>query len=62
MCDKWLQSYPTLYEPMDCGLPGSSVHEILQARMLEWVAMAFPGDLPNPGIEPVSLTFPALLH
>ena len=62
MCDKWLQSRPTLYDPMDCGLPGSSVHEILQARMLEWVAMAFPGDLPNAGIEPVSLTFPALLH
>ena len=33
------------------GLLGSSVHGILQARILEWVAVSFPGDLPNPGIE-----------
>ena len=39
VCDKWLQSPPTLCDPVDCGLPGSSVHEILQARMLEWVAL-----------------------
>ena len=32
------QSGLTLCNPMDCGLPGSSVHEILQARILEWVA------------------------
>ena len=32
------QSCPTLCDPMDCSLPGSSVHEILQARILEWVA------------------------
>ena len=43
---------PTLYDPMDCSLPDSSVHGILQARILEWVAIPFPGDLPNPGIEP----------
>ena len=30
--------YPTLGDPMDCSPPGSSVHEILQARILEWVA------------------------
>ena len=36
---KLLQSCLTLCEPMDCSLPGSSVHEILQARILEWVAM-----------------------
>ena len=36
---------------MDCSLPGSSVHGILQARILEWVAIYFSGDLPNPGIE-----------
>ena len=36
---KSLQSYPTLFDPMDCSPPGSSVHEILQARILEWVAM-----------------------
>ena len=36
---KWIQSCPTLCDLMDCGLPGSSVHGILQARILEWVAM-----------------------
>ena len=34
---EWLQSHPTLCDPMDCSLPGSSVHGILQARKLEWV-------------------------
>ena len=36
---KSLQLCPTLCDPMDCSLPGSSVHGILQARMLEWAAM-----------------------
>ena len=45
---------------MDCSPSGSSVHGILQARILEWVAMPSPGTLPNPGIEPASLTSPAL--
>ena len=40
--------------------PGSSVHGILQARILEWVARPPPVDLPHPGIEPASLTSPAL--
>ena len=35
-------------------LPGFSVHGIFQARVLEWVAISSPGDLPNPGIEPGS--------
>ena len=35
------QSCPTLSDPMDCSLPGSSVHEISQARVLEWGAIAF---------------------
>ena len=35
------QSYPTLSGPMDCSLPGSSVHGIFQARVLEWVSIAF---------------------
>ena len=35
------QSCPTLHDPMDCSLPGSSVHGIFQARVLEWVAIAF---------------------
>ena len=36
-----VQSCPTLYNPMNCSLEGSSVHGILQARILEWVAVAF---------------------
>ena len=35
------QSCPTLSDPMDCSLPGSSIHGICQARVLEWVAIAF---------------------
>ena len=35
------QSCPTLSDPIDCSLPGSSVHGILQARVLEWGAIAF---------------------
>ena len=38
---KSLQSCPTLCDPMDCGPPGSSVHGIFQARVLEWGAIAF---------------------
>ena len=38
---KLLQSCPTLYDPMDRSLPGFSVHGILQARTLEWVAISF---------------------
>ena len=38
---KLLQSCPTLRDPMDCSLPGSSTHGIFQARALEWVAIAF---------------------
>ena len=37
-----------------CSPPGSSVHEVLQARILEWVAISFSKDFPNPGIEPGS--------
>ena len=39
---------------MDCSPPGSSIHGILQARILEWVAFLSLGALPNPGIEPTS--------
>ena len=38
---KSLQSCPTLCDPVDCSLPGFSVHGILQARTLEWVAISF---------------------
>ena len=37
------QSYPTLSDPMDCSLPGSSIHGIFQATVLEWGAIAFSG-------------------
>ena len=40
--------------PVDCSLPGSSIHGILQARKLEWVAISFSRDLLDPGIEPRS--------
>ena len=54
----------TLCDPIDCSLsgscpPGSSLHGILQARILKWVAIPFPGDRPNPGIEPGSLSLQA---
>ena len=49
-----------LISPMDCSPPGSSVRGILQARILEWVAMPPAGDLPNSGIKPMSLMSPAL--
>ena len=44
--------YPTLCNPLVCSLPGSSVHRISQATILEWVAISFSGDLPDSGIEP----------
>ena len=53
---KVAQSCLTLCDPMDCSPPGSSVHGILQARILERVAILFSGDIPNPGIEPRSTT------
>ena len=42
------QSCPALCAPLDYSPPGSPVHEILQARLLKWVAIPPPGDLPNP--------------
>ena len=44
------QSCPTLHDPMDCSLPGSSIHGNSQARVLEWIAIAFSineGKLPE---------------
>ena len=41
------QSCPTLHDPMDCSLPGSSIHGIFQARVLEWGAIAFSETLPQ---------------
>ena len=39
VCVLITESGPTLYDPMDCSPPGSSIHGVLQARVLEWVAM-----------------------
>ena len=59
MCAKSLQLYLTLCDPMDCSPPGSSVHGIFPARILEYPPFATPGDLPDPRIEAVSLLSPA---
>ena len=45
------QSCPTLSDPMDYSLPGSSVHGIFQARVLEWGAIAFSDDQPRQHIK-----------
>ena len=54
-----VKSCPTLCDPMDYSLPGSSVHGILQARILSGLPFPSLGDLPDPGIEPCLLS---LLH
>ena len=46
------QLCPNLCDPMDSGLPGSFVHGIFQARVLEWVAISFSRGPPDPGMEP----------
>ena len=48
------QSCLTLWDPMDCNPPASSIHGILQARILEWIAIPSLGNLPDPGMEPGS--------
>jgi len=45
---------------MDCSPPCSSVHGILQARILDWDAITPPGDLPHPGIQPGSPALPSV--
>ena len=45
---------------MDCSLPGSSAHGILQKEYWSGLPFPLPGDLPDPGIEPESLASPAL--
>ena len=51
---EFTQSCLTLCDPMDCSLPGPSVHGIFQAIVLEWIAISSPEDLPAPGMEPRS--------
>ena len=55
VCVLVAQLCPTLCDPMDYSLPGSSVHGILQARILEWVAIPFSRESPHTGIKPISL-------
>ena len=60
VCAKSLQSCLTLLDLMDCSLPGSSVHGILQARILEWIATSSSRGSSNPRIKPMSFMSPAL--
>ena len=53
-CYSVTKSCLTLCDPMDCGLPGSSVHGISQTRILEWVATSFSRGSSNPRIKPLS--------
>ena len=46
--------------PMDCSPPGSSVHGIFQARILEWLAISYSRALSDPGSEPMPLVSPAV--
>ena len=54
VCVSVTQSCLTLCDPMDSSPPGSSAHGILQARILEWVAVSFFRDLPDAGTKPAS--------
>ena len=58
---KLLQFCLTLCNPMDCRPPGSPVHGVLQARILEWVAMPSSRGPSRPRIKPAFLASPALV-
>ena len=60
MYAKSFQLCLTLCDPMGCSLPVTSVHGIVQTRILQWAAIPSPRDLPDPGIKPTSLMYPAL--
>ena len=62
-CTQSLRHVHLFCDSMICSPPGSSVHEIFQARILQWVAIShFPtGDLPNSGIKLMSSVSPALV-
>ena len=51
---KVVQSCPNLCNAVDCSLPGSSVHGILQKLYWSWQLFPYPRDLPNPGIQSAS--------
>ena len=48
------QLCPTLCNPIDCSLPGSSIHGVFQVRVLDWVTISFSRGFPNPEIKPRS--------
>ena len=54
------RSHPTLCDSMDCSSPGSSLHGVFQARILEWDVIPTPGHLLNPWSEPIHPASPAL--
>ena len=54
------QSCPTLSDPMDCSTPGSSVHGILEARVLEWGAVAFSDE--EHGDDQLLIQLPTKFH
>ena len=56
------QSCPTVCDPMDCSLSGSSVHGIFQGRVLEWIAISFSRASSDPGIKPGSLALQQTLY
>ena len=60
MLAKLLQSCPTRYNPMGCSLPGSTIPGIVQARILEWVAMPSSQPREDPGIFPTQRLNPCL--
>ena len=61
LASEWVVS-KQLWDPMDYSIPGSSVHGISQARILEWVAFPSPGDHPDPGVEHGSPELQELLY
>ena len=60
MCTKQLQLCPTLCDPMDCSPPAPLSMGFCRQEYWSGLPCPPPGDLPNPGIKPASLGFPAL--
>ena len=60
VCAKSLQSCLTVCDAKDCSLPGSFVHGFSRQEYWSGLPCPPPGDLPNPGTEPVSLTSPSI--
>ena len=62
VCVCGVLSHVQLCDPLDCSPPGSSALGILQAKILELVAIFFSRDLPNLGLEPKSLAYYPMYH